>query len=312
MEKLGIIGGMGPAATARLMARIVDFTWADCDQGHLDVTVLCRPQIPDRTAFLLGAPGAASFVEPMRQAARQLEALGCTAIACPCNTSHARASEVAAVLGRARLVSMVDETARLLAHAGCRKAGLLATEGTVATGVYERALARAGVAMAVPDSAGQRLVSEVIYGGVKAGRAPGAECLEPVCAALSRCGCDAVVLGCTELSCLGADPVCGGVDVLDALDVLAVACVRECGAPLRESEVARSFAPRIAQAVLGREMREAQRAELAREARGGESDASVQKVLGWDKAASQQEARRREQAMQAQEAEAQAPALRCA
>ena len=280
MQKLGIIGGMGPAATARLMARIVDFTRAECDQDHLDVTVLCRPQTPDRTDFLLGVPGAESFVEPMRQAARQLEALGCTVIACPCNTSHARATEVAAVLGRAHLVSMVDAAARVLARAGCRKAGLLATEGTVATGVYERALARAGVAAVVPDVAGQRLVSEVIYGGVKAGRAPEAERLEPVCAALSHCGCDAVVLGCTELSCLGAGRACGGADVLDALDVLAVACVRECGAPLRESEVARSFASRIAQAVLGQETWEAEWAVLAREAWDGESDASAQRAQG--------------------------------
>ena len=58
MEKLGIIGGMGPAATARLLSRIVELTAADRDQDHLDVTVLNRPSVPDRTAFLLGRPDA--------------------------------------------------------------------------------------------------------------------------------------------------------------------------------------------------------------------------------------------------------------
>ena len=310
MEKLGVIGGMGPAATARLMARIVDFTWADCDQEHLDVTVLCRPQIPDRTAFLLGTSGATSFVEPMRQAARQLEALGCTVLACPCNTSHARAPEVASALERAWLVSMVDEAARLLARAGCRRVGLPATEGTVATGVYERALARAGVAMAIPDSAVQRLVSEIIYDGVKAGRAPGTGCLDPACSAFFRCGCDAVVLGCTELSCLGAGAACGGMDVLDALDVLAVACVRECGAPLRESEVARSFPPRIAQVVLAREA--PKRAAPPQKMHRCEWNAPVRETRGRDGATLPQEAQGSGRAMVPQETEAQVRTLQCA
>ena len=61
MEKLGIIGGMGPAATARLFSRVVDFTEAACDQDHLDVTVLNRPSVPDRTAYLLARPGAHPF-----------------------------------------------------------------------------------------------------------------------------------------------------------------------------------------------------------------------------------------------------------
>ena len=53
-KKLGIIGGLGPAATASLFMRIIDHTDAKTDQDHLDITILNRPQIPDRTAFILG------------------------------------------------------------------------------------------------------------------------------------------------------------------------------------------------------------------------------------------------------------------
>ena len=46
-KKLGIIGGLGPAATATLFARVIDLTEAETDQDHLDITILTRPQTPD-------------------------------------------------------------------------------------------------------------------------------------------------------------------------------------------------------------------------------------------------------------------------
>lgn len=123
MEKLGIIGGMGPAATARLLSRIVELTAADRDQDHLDVTVLNRPSVPDRTAFLLGRPDAPSFVPALVDMARDLEALGCTVLAMPCNTAHARAEEVRERLARARIVDMPRETAAFLHDLGCTNRG---------------------------------------------------------------------------------------------------------------------------------------------------------------------------------------------
>ncbi|WP_165171172.1 aspartate/glutamate racemase family protein [Adlercreutzia sp. ZJ242] len=246
MEKLGIIGGLGPAATARLMTRVVEFTDAQRDQDHLDVTVLCRPQIPDRTAYLLGVPGARSFVEPMRQAACELEAAGCTVLATPCNTSHARLEDIAAPLTRARFVPMPDASARLLARGGARRVGVLATDGTMQTGVYARALAAEGLELAPLSPDEQRAVMEVIYDRVKRGDVPGPESLTPLVEALAERCCDGVVLGCTELSVLGMPPCVAGVPVVDALDVLAASCVVACGASLRRSEVARSFSPELA------------------------------------------------------------------
>lgn len=244
-QRLGIVGGMGPAATARLLRRIVEFTEASRDQDHLEVTVLNRPQIPDRSAYLLGVPGAPSFVGPLQQAALELEALGCSVLATPCNTAHARASRIAAVLQRGRLLSMVEATAGLLAMAGYRRVGLLATEGAAASGVYDDALSRRGVEAVMPDAACQRQVQAMIYGEVKAGKVPSWGQVMPFLAMFSQVGCDAVVLGCTELSLLGAPSQMGGMAVVDALDVLAASCVAACGASVRRCEVDRSFAERL-------------------------------------------------------------------
>lgn len=249
-KRLGIVGGMGPAATARLLARIVEFTDASCDQGHLDVTVLSRPQMPDRSAYLLGKPGAASFVEPMQQALRQLESLGCSVLATPCNTVHGRARTIASVLRRARFLSMVDETCGLIASAGWRKVGLAATEGTAATGVYGRPLSDLGIELVLPDGTGQRLLDFAIYGCVKAGTVPDAGLLAPLWQQFARAGCDGVVVGCTELSLLGLPTRTEGIALVDALDVLAASCVVACGAPLRYETVREAFDPSALEAHL--------------------------------------------------------------
>ncbi|WP_139652621.1 aspartate/glutamate racemase family protein [Raoultibacter phocaeensis] len=230
MEKLGIIGGLGPAATAQLFSRIVQYTEADRDQDHLDVTILNRPAIPDRTAFLLGKPGAATFVEPMQQAARELEELGCTVLATPCNTAHARLDAIASVLDVARFVDMPRSAAAFAARIGCKRVGVLATDGALAAGVFQTALAKAGLQTVIPAREVQAEVMSIIYDYVKAGRNVPPETVASVCEALVREGCDGIMLGCTELSLLGLGGRAQGALVIDALDVLAYTCVTECGA----------------------------------------------------------------------------------
>lgn len=233
MGRLGIIGGLGPAATARLFAQIVEYTDAACDQEHLDVTILNRPHIPDRTAYLLGKPGAQSFVEPMQEAARELEAAGCGVLATPCNTAHARLDEIASVLGRSHFVDMPASAAAFASDLGCTRVGVLATDGALATGVYQRALGAAGIESMLPDEAVQAKVMSIIYDDVKAGRVADAEKVDNVCDALTDAGCNGIMLGCTELSLLGLPRMRGGACIVDALDVLAWKCITECGAKAR-------------------------------------------------------------------------------
>lgn len=234
MERLGIIGGLGPAATARLFAQIVAYTDAACDQEHLDVTILNRPRIPDRTAYLLGKPGARSFVEPMQEAARELEAAGCSVLATPCNTAHARLDAIASQLVSARFVDMPASAAEFARELGCSRVGVLATDGALATGVYQRALDAAGVESVLPDEAVQAKVMSIIYDDVKAGRAADGRKVDAVCAALADAGCDGIMLGCTELSLLGLPRRRAAVRIVDALDVLAWKCIAECGAKARD------------------------------------------------------------------------------
>lgn len=233
-KKLGVIGGVGPAATALFFQRVVEYTNVACDQEHLDITILNRPSIPDRTDYLLAREGAASFVPSMNQAARELEAAGCDVLSTPCNTAHAKLNAIARGLTRAQFVNMLDKTAQVVKRLGVTNCAVLATDGTLATQVYKEALAEQGIGACTPNSAGQELVMSVIYDQVKAGKPLEVNAFFGLCEQLAEQGCDGIILGCTELSLVPLPAYVHGAAIVDALDVLAWACVRSCGAPAKD------------------------------------------------------------------------------
>ncbi len=239
MKSLGVIGGLGPMASAYFLERLIDMTDAKTDQDHLDVILFDRPAVPDRTAYLLGK--GESPLPRMQETARTLESLGASCVAIPCVTSHALYGELAAAVA-VPILHMVEETAAYLKRAGIHKAGILATDGTVRTRLFQDALARHGITWAVPDEAGQRRVMELIYGQVKAGLPADPALFEAAAQPLREEGCGCVILGCTELSLLKRDHALGD-GVLDTLEVLAAAALRDCGAP-RKAAFADLLAPR--------------------------------------------------------------------
>lgn len=231
-KKLGIIGGLGPAATATLFSRVIDLTEAATDQDHLDITILNRPQTPDRTAYILGKSDE-SYLPSLRESALELERLGCEVLATPCVTGHYRSEEWAGDLKTARLVHMPHETARYLALAGKRRVGIMATDGTGRARVLQSQLEEQGLDSVLPDAENQIKVMSIIYDDVKSGRPANMRAFDEVCAHLREQGCDSVILGCTELSVINAPAKSHGMVVVDAMEVLAIRSVQECGATVK-------------------------------------------------------------------------------
>lgn len=232
LKKLGIIGGLGPAATASLFMRIIDHTDAATDQDHIDITILNRPQIPDRTAYILGKSDE-SYVPAVREAALELEAMGCDVLCMPCVTGHYKSDETFGCLTTAHVLHMPLEAARYLAREGKAVVGVMATDGTGRAGVLQQALEAEGLVAVFPDEEHQAKVMSIIYDDVKAGRPADMRAFDDVCAHLRERGCDSVLLGCTELSVIDAPSEARGMLVVDALEVLAVRSVEECGARLK-------------------------------------------------------------------------------
>lgn len=233
-KKLGVIGGIGPAATALFFQRVVEYTNVGCDQEHLDIDILNRPSIPDRTDYLLGKAGAPSFVPAMHNVALQLESMGCEILATPCNTAHAQLNAIAQGLTRAHFVNMLEQTAQFVKQLGVTKCAVLATDGTLAARVYDNVLEQQGIRAIAPSKKGQELVMSVIYDQVKAGKPLDVNAFVALCSALADQGCDGIILGCTELSLVPVSAYVQGAAVVDALNVLAWECVQECGAPVKD------------------------------------------------------------------------------
>lgn len=231
---VGVIGGVGPAATVCFLDAVVRLTVAGRDQDHVDLVVLQHASIPDRTAFILGAsdedPGPVMATD-----ARRLEALGVSFVVIPCNTAHHFTDEVAAAVD-VPVLSIVAETvaAALARRPGLARAGVLATDGTVAARVYQGALEKAGVEPVLPDAEDQRAVMEIIYDQVKAGLPADVGTLRAVSERLVAAGAEVVLLGCTELSVAAVD---AGLLVdplyVDSIDALARSTIRRSGHEVR-------------------------------------------------------------------------------
>ena len=141
---LGVLGGMGPQATNTFYQRIIDRTQAESDQEHLRVLIWSDAKIPDRTAGILGTPDQAEAVyQHLLADAKLLERAGCTVLAIPCNTSHYFADRLQGEL-HIPLIHMIRETVSAIRAMGKTTVGILATDGTVRTGIYQQALEAAG------------------------------------------------------------------------------------------------------------------------------------------------------------------------
>ena len=181
--KVGLIGGLGPAATVDLYDKIVKATPAKNDQEHFKLVVEQNPQISDRTACLL--KGGADPTLAMYGCARRLQKDGCDAIIVPCNTAHAFVPYLERHLDIPFINMQIATMEEIKAKLGDKaRIGLLATSGTVQTGIYGDKAKALNLPMFVPDELHQERVMAAIYGplGAKAGYTDG-QCREDLVSA---------------------------------------------------------------------------------------------------------------------------------
>ena len=231
-EPVGVLGGLGPAATVLFMHRVVELTDADRDQDHVDLLVWQHGSIPDRSAFLLGH---GESPEPVLVAdAVALERAGARFIAIPCNTAVVWVEQMRAAVS-IEVLDTVAETVDAARRAvpGLQRLGVLATDGTLLAGTYAGAAAAAGIDLVTPSPEVQREVMAIVYDGVKAGVPVSRARFDAVVDHLRDQGAEAVALGCTELSVLHGELGVDDVTIVDSIGALARRVVLRAGAPLR-------------------------------------------------------------------------------
>jgi aspartate racemase len=206
-RRVGILGGMGPAATIRLYEEITARTAAQTDQDHIPLIIESNPAIPDRTEALLG--GGPDPLPAMLESLGRLTAAGADFIAIACNTAHAWYPQIAkaATVPVLHLIRVAAEACRARLPDGAA-VGVLATTGTITTELYQTALAASGLQPALPSQADQTQIMRAIR-LVKAGGAGNLHEARQVAAVqvqrLIDQGAKAILLGCTDLSVILRD-----------------------------------------------------------------------------------------------------------
>lgn len=224
-EKIpGIIGGMGPEATADLLLRIVRNTPALDDGDHIRCIIDNNPKVPSRMKAILEGDG--NNPGPcMAEMGRKLEAWGADFLAIPCNTAHYYHHYVQAAVS-VPVLHMIDLTVRsvLEKRPDLKKAGLLAAPMVRVTGMYEERFAACGVEMIYPAEDMEQLLFSYIKGVKKGDTGPEQrDRLRRVKESILARGAETVVLACTEIGLLMPEDEI----TVDAAEVLAKAIVEE-------------------------------------------------------------------------------------
>jgi aspartate racemase len=234
-KTIGILGGMGPEATAYFFTLIIKSTKAEKDQEHIPVVIYSHPEVPPRTDAVQGE--GPSPLPYLLEGVRVLKEAGADFIAMPCVTAHHFYNKILAEV-RVPFLNLVDETVlyALRKAPEMKKVGLIASTGTLKSRLFHEAFGKEGVEIAEPTDEEQAQVMEAIFGkeGVKAGYTSGKsqEIIQSTAQALIRRGAEAVIAGCTEVPLVLKE---GDVDVplIEPLQILAEVSVQMAGYELK-------------------------------------------------------------------------------
>ena len=219
LKTIGVLGGMGPAATVDFLAKVIAATPARADQEHVPMIVSNIPQIPDRSRAIMektDAPLAA-----LLEALNMLQNAGAEVLVMPCNSAHRWFGELARHAS-IPMLHIVDAVKRQAVDVGESPLGLMATRGTIRAGIYQDRFGSASGRLILPDEDGQIAVDSAIL-KVKAGL-NGRQDAERGVQGLMAKGALRIILACTELPlALLQSPL--KEYCIDATEALAKQCV---------------------------------------------------------------------------------------
>lgn len=215
---LGILGGMGPAASAEFLRRLIEQTPASCDQEHIPIVLWSDPTIPDRSTAL-----RAGTDEPLKGLLKGIQGLknaGCTHIVIPCNTAHFWYDQMCDA--GVPILHIVESVAvQLNKHNVAGTIGIMGTQSTIEFGLYQRMLESRGWQCIVPSQYEMDVYVQPAIDYVKAGdRAMAQDLLNIVIKNLIDRGSSAAVLGCTELPLAITEEEMYGIPLVNSIDSL--------------------------------------------------------------------------------------------
>ena len=195
--QLGILGGVGSDASAYLYEKILKHTAVDKDQDHLDMVILNHASIPDRTSYILDH----SNPSPLPHIISDIEIfnkLQVEMIVIPCNTSYYFYDEYSKY-SNVPIYHLIDETIKNIKSKNIQKVGILATDGTIQSGLYQNSCEKFHIKWEIPCISNQKKVMDMIYTYLKKGDPVPKELFESVLYEMKEKKVECIILACTEL-----------------------------------------------------------------------------------------------------------------
>jgi aspartate racemase len=219
---LGILGGLGPMASVYFCELLISHTKAERDSDHINFLLSSRADTPDRSSFILGR----SKDDPtpiMIEEAKRLENAGADLIAIPCNTAHHFYQSICDEVS-IPILNIIHETAKFCKACRVTRIGVLATEGTAASGAYQKFLEEYAIEVIPLKSCEQNEINRIIFDQIKCGKEPDVSSFCQVVDALCERGAQLIVLGCTELSLIKKQDHLPEY-IIDSLELLALSAI---------------------------------------------------------------------------------------
>lgn len=216
---LGVLGGMGPAATVEFLARLQAYTPAEKDQDHIRVIADINPKAPDRNT-----PGT-NAGDVLAEMAGALRGAGAEVLAMPCNTAHAHADVIQRASGLP-LVDMIQLAAEAAGGTGAMRAGVLGTRGALK--LYREYLAAHAMGLVTLPPERQEAFMQTLY-RIKSGDLGDdvTREMQGYAEELRKAGAEVLIAGCTEVP-LVLDGEDVRIELVDPGDLLARRCVAVC------------------------------------------------------------------------------------
>ena len=227
-KRLGILGGMGPAASAEYITRLIQQTQATCDQEHIPFVLWNEPRTPDRSTSLRN--GDDRPLPYLLQGIQVLKDAGCNFVVIPCNTAHFWYDEL--IKFRVPIIHIVDSVAHSLCDADVNSGtiGIMGTQATIELGLYQNHLTNWNCI--IPTQEEMDNIVQPAIDLVKAGDMVKSHAmLMSVVDSLIARGSQAVVLGCTEIPLAIRENNQNGRPLINSIDSLVKAAIKEFDRP---------------------------------------------------------------------------------
>lgn len=230
IQRLGILGGMGPAASAEFLVKLVAHTPAEKDQDHIFTISWSDPSIPDRSTSMRN--GDDKPLPQLIQGIRGLKKMGCDLIVIPCNTAHFWFHEFSKI--DVRVVHIVDSVAAAIegvlgeANTHNSKIGIIGTQATIEFGLYQYKLNKLGWNCITPTRDEMDSLVQPAINLIKAQQSPEAQrLLMTVIDSLINRGANALVLGCTEIPLVIKEAMHRNIPLISSIDSLVQYTIKQ-------------------------------------------------------------------------------------